>query len=175
MKSISESKGFTIIELLVTINIAFLVIFFIITFYIFISKYSLGIMNNLELKSKSFLFLSKSNSILKKCDYFLIYAYNDSLIINTSDNHNIFFSIDNCKIDGIEMDFNLDQAQFKFFKDNEEILGYNLDARIKNENQEITLNSKELNEISIMSIMNGRIYQISYYKDDVSSKRFKNI
>lgn len=85
MKSIQSNNGFTIIETLVAINISFIAITMIFSFYLFAEKFTKNFSDNYSEKFKLLSSFNLLENTLRKCDEYEIIIQKGSIDIYTSE------------------------------------------------------------------------------------------
>lgn len=86
MKTIKNVEGFTLIEMLVVINLSFLIVGAIVSFYMLTDKYIIGLTKRYEEKQTTYDFYYKLDEMLNKSDdYFFVSNETNSALICEND------------------------------------------------------------------------------------------
>lgn len=101
MRVLKDNKGFTLIETLVSINLSFIAISLIFSFYLFAQKFSESLSRNYTDKyiQMSF-FYNLEKTLSNSYEYFIKFTGN-KIIINTSNDDSIYISQDSISLNGI--------------------------------------------------------------------------
>lgn len=173
MKIIKNQDGFTLIEILVAIFLTVLATSFIVSFYLFATKFIKSTSTNLDEKQKINRFVFDVSEMLQKSSGFEVNIKGDVAMISLNNQKNITFSKGNISIDNY---YSLNDV-------NRYYLLINLD-----DGEEVTVDSKNINtqieknilanSISTISLeidYKSKVYKTIYYKPQISSLRFNNI
>ena len=101
MKILNKNNGFTLIETLVAINLSFIAISLIFSFYLFAQKFSESLSRNYTDKYIQMSFFYNLENTLSNSDEYFIKFIGNKIIINTSNDDSIFISQDSISLNGI--------------------------------------------------------------------------
>ncbi len=177
MKILKENNGFTIIETLVAINLMFITITFIFSFFVFAQNFTGTLSRNYTDKYIIQSLFSKIDLTLRKSDQFTVSFNNKFIHIVTNDVDSIIISKESINLSNyisvpvhenitVRLDmFSNDQVMFEngVITDMQTSLGGNV------------LNSIKIRSIDIKLDINGRRYQYEVITPAFSVKRFKNL
>ncbi len=179
MKKINEHRnGFTLMELLVGINISFIVITMLVSVYIFLFKFMLSTSRNVEAKINITSGMETLVSELYKCESFELRLDDELISVVTKNNRLIAFDADSislndiCIITGIEnyeMNVLLKNGESKYITDGKlvshKIFGEEMTA----------LPSHDIKRLNLAVKYKDHIYRAEYFTPEISTNRFTNI
>jgi len=175
MKLIKVEEGFTLIELMVTINLSFMALAFIISFFLMINKIFIGTTQRAEEKHITYDFFYKLGEMLNKSEQYFIQT-NDSTsqVISGSDTLN--FSAG--EITGNKFMYlnKIENYAMKvFFLSGDSLVLAN--GKAENLMMPGEINIYALDSIKSISLMleKNRIYNSTIYNKQIPYKRFKNL
>lgn len=177
MKYLFKNNGFTLIEILVGINIGFLLITVIVTFFLFSTKFVATTTKNLEQRQNINDSLFRLGNTLRKAEHFYIQP-NDSFtlcVINDRDtislSRNSLSLMNLYKIDGIakyNVVLNLISGEQVTISDGI------LEANFIGKQNSIILSS-EIDDMLIEFKLKEQLYDFRYITPNTSANRFRNI
>ncbi|MBN2571425.1 MAG: hypothetical protein JXA68_04800 [Ignavibacteriales bacterium] len=177
-KNSKKISGFTLIETIVGINLSFLLLTSLISFYLFISKYVASTTRNFEDKQIINEFFVRLNDALKKSDEFFYVNEHGSNFLLFNQHDTITFNKESLdikkiykinKIDSYEIIFKLfsgEQNKIKGNAENDFIYSSLRDSKLKN---------SEIVSISFSIVKNKKEYQYFFYNKKIANKNFQNI
>ena len=175
MKFIKEQKGFTLIELMITINLSFLVLAFIVSFYLMISKIFFSTTKRAEEKHVTNDFFYKLNEMLNKAEWYSFQVSDSSSqIICDRDTVDFYQG----KISGSSIMYldNIENYETNIFFLSGDSLKIS-NGRVENilmPGETKVFASDTIKSISIW-LEKNRIYNCSVYNKSIAYKRFKNL
>lgn len=179
MNLVKNNKGFTLIETLVAINLSFLAITFIFSFYLFTKKFTETLSKNYTEKYLIQSFFSSVDKALKKPDYFEVTMQNGNLQIISNQNASFNLFKDSISLNNILSLSSLDRAGVTIFLfDNRELI---IEPGTEIENGEFMYEGTfPIKSYSIKSIRfeiekRAKKYSYEFYLPDIAIKRFENI
>ncbi|MGD8782531.1 MAG: type II secretion system protein [Ignavibacteria bacterium] len=175
MKKLSNDNGFTIIEILVAINLSFVIIGLLFTFYLFTIKFVST--NNKKVEEKHFVnnVLFKVNETLKKSETFEFIFIDEHKYFTTNKNDTIIFfkdSIDVNKVyslnelDSLNLEINLFEGNNYIYSNGHELFF--------DRSAEGVIQSSLIDNIKLSFIYKNQKYFFDYVNSQNSSKRFNN-
>lgn len=159
MKLLNKNSGFTLIETLVAINLSFIAISLIFSFYLFAQKFSESLSRNYTDKYIQISFFNNLEKTLNNSDGYILRLIDDRLIINTSNEDSILILPTSISINEIFELSNIDSISISISTDIESYL-------VKWENGTLT-NSNFENQ----TLKSNKIYSI-LFKINRSSKKY---
>lgn len=178
MITISKNNGFTLIEIIVGINIGFLLLTVIVTFFLFSTKFVATTTKKMDERQNINNFLSRLETTLRKADHFYLQRLDTTAvcIVNDADtilfNNNIFSLMNIYKIKGFkEYNSVIEMQPENQSSMSEEIVKKSLsDLR-----QNGIVYSGDIKSISIEFSKNNHPYSFCYINPNISINRFRNI
>lgn len=175
MKLAKDEGGFTLIEILVTINLAFLAVAFIVSFYMLINKVVIGTNKKVEERHVTYDFLYRLNESLNKADWYSFQISDTSSQI-ISNRDTIYFtggSISGRRIMNVD---NIDKYGMKiiFLSGDSLILENGRAADIILPDEIRTYAADSISSISLR-LERNRVYNWNIYNKRIPCKRFKNL
>lgn len=179
MKVLKKNNGFTLIETLVSINISFIAISLIISFYLFTQKFSESLSKNYTNKYIEISFFNNLERALRKSDEYFINILDDKIIIKTSNDDSIYIAQDSISLNSLFSISNIENLDISISTD--------IDNKILIKNCEIIsdLTSLLVSKNSIKSnLINSIFFEIKnkkgsfsfkIYNLNISANHFKNI
>lgn len=170
-------EGFTLIEILVNINISFILISLLISVYLFTSRLTTTSIKEIENKTETIMFVSTLYTCLEKANAYSIIINDNSSILIIDENNIIAFSEN--KISNSEL------ADLENFDSYELTLTKNDGSKISIVNgvpdtgislsKDIELNCNELRNIGLMIEHKGKKYTMQFCIPPFLKNNFKNI
>ena len=179
MKVLKSNKGFTLIETLVSINLSFIAISLIFSFYLFAQQFSESISRNYTDKYIQMSFFYNLERTLSQSEEYFIKILEDNIIINTSHDDSIFISQDSISLNGIFEISKIEYLNISISTDTEqEVLSWS-DGVLEDPNGLLNENNI-LESNSILSILfeierNKKICSKKIFSSNASITHFKNI
>lgn len=179
MKTLNKNNGFTLIETLVSINLSFIAISLIFSFYLFAQKFSESLSRNYVDKYTQFGFFNYLEKTLNNCDEYFIAFYEDKIIINTSNEDSILISPNSISINGIFELTKLDSIYISISTDtNQESLNWN--SGFLDDPASLLKMSTGFKSNKILSILfeikrNNKQHSYTLYSIPSSDFKFQNI
>jgi hypothetical protein len=179
MKVIKEHRnGFTLMELLVGINISFIVITLMVSVYLFLFKFMLSTSRNVEAKINITSGMERLVSELYKCESFELRFDDEFISVVTENNRQIIFKPDSiilneiCLITGIddyEMNVRMVNGDSKYIVD-----GKIADRRVFANDMNALL-SHDIRRLNLEVSYKDHVYRAEYFTPQISTNRFTNI
>lgn len=174
MKLISENKGFTLIETLVSINISFTAITLILTFYLFALKFSESVSRNYTDKYIQISFFNNLERTLRKSDEYSINIFNGKIIVHTSNADSIYISQDSISLNGLFSISDIKNLGISISTDtNEEIIVKNWE--VISDPTSILASINSINSILFEIEKNKKNYSYQIFSLRTSVSKFKDI
>ncbi|MDP2362616.1 MAG: hypothetical protein Q8M94_02480 [Ignavibacteria bacterium] len=179
MKLVKENKGFTLIETLVSINLSFIAISLIFSFYLFAQKFSESLSRNYLDKYIQISFFNNLERTLNNSDEYFINFIEDRIIINTSNEDSIFISQDSISLNGIFEISRIENLNIRSSTDTEkDMLTWNdgiLEDPASLLNQDNILESTSIRTILFEIERNNKVYTYQIFSPASSISHFKDI
>lgn len=175
MTSHKSESGFTLIEMIVVINLSFLVFSAITTFYLLTNKYILGMTSRIEEKQTTLEFFYRFEETLKKADSYSV-GFSDTTTTVVCNRDTICFGEKNITSSRIIHLDNLKNCTIKLCLQNgDSVIAVNgkvntTDLMINNE----TIDSDKIRSINLI-ITRKNTFQHLITKDAYAEKLFQNI
>ncbi|MBI1937430.1 MAG: type II secretion system protein [Ignavibacteriales bacterium] len=175
MKLIKDEKGFTLIELMVTINLSFMALAFIISFFLMINKIFIGTTKRAEEKHATYDFFYKLGEMLDKSEQYFIQT-NDSTSQIISSGGTLNFSAGEITGNKFMYVDEIEKYEVKvfFISGNSLILANGKAENLMTTGETNMYASDSIKSISLMLVKN-RIYNSTIYNKQIPYKRFKNL
>ena len=174
MNLLKRNNGFTLIEIIVAINIAFIAITLIITIYIILNKVYISSAKKIEEKYFLTFSLNNLNELLRKEKYFTILIKKDTMKIDVTTKEVAVFTTKEVIIKDFVQIIDLTEYSINIILfDKTELVVNNKNIPLVNTQQLIS--STEIEKINIVLIKNCISYRSFFRTPLVSYKRFTNI
>lgn len=166
-------------ETLVSINLSFIAISFIFSFYLFAQKFSESLSRNYTDKYIQLNFFQNLERTLSNSDEYFINILNDRIIINTSNDDSIYISQDSISLNGIFEISKLERIDISISTDIEQdVLIWN--GGVLTDPTALLNENNIFESISIHSILfeierNKKIYSRQIFSSNASITHLKNI
>lgn len=179
MKSIRyKANGFTLIETLVVINLSLLIFALLISFYLFVSKYSSTVEKKVFSQAEVSMFLGRVHEKLQKTESFYINAEDSILTCTINANENISFGNDYIKLnpssvlilDSVYVDISLIEEN--------ELLSINngsIQNRYLVNQSDGRIYSHKIKTIRLLIRQEGREYRMNYFVPANRLQSFQNL
>jgi hypothetical protein len=179
MKLVKENKGFTLIETLVSINLSFIAISLIFSFYLFAQKFSESLYQNYTDKYIQMSFFHNLERTLNNSDEYFIKFLEDRIIIYTSYDDSIYISLDSISLNGIFEISKIERINISISTDtNKEVLNW-IDGVLEDPasllNEGNILESSSIHSILFEIERNKKIYPMQILPSNASITHLKNI
>lgn len=176
--SSNKENGFTLMEVIVGINLGFLVISVIISFFLFSTKFVKVTTTNLDERQTVNEFMLRLNKTFRSASNFNFAQTDSNYIFTINEKDTVLigensFSLKNIYgLDNIQ-EYNLIISSYG----NENIIIQNgkLLKAFYNDNQQLQINSGEINHIDLGFSKDGKSYNFNYISPDISVNKFRNI
>lgn len=179
MRLLRQNNGFTLIETLVAINLSFIAIGFIFSFYLFAQRFTETLSRNFTDKYLIQNFFNKTVSIIKNANYYEITEVNNAIIIITEGTDSIFISATSMSLKNILIIDDLEKAAItvQLFSDKELILQPEITQNNLSQinGSDYPLQSSKIKCIGIEIIKKDKKYSYEYFTPSYAINRFNNI
>jgi len=179
MKVLKNNKGFTLIETLVSINLSFIAISLIFSFYLFSQKFSESLSRNYLDKYIQISFFNNLERTLCNSDYYVIRFVDDWIILNTNSNDSIFISKDSISLNNLFFISNIENLGISISTNTEkEVLNWNggvLEDPESLLNKDNILESNSIHSILFKFKRNKKFYFYHYFSSNTSISNLKNL
>lgn len=172
---IKKQNGFTLVEIIVTINLAFLVVAFIVSFYLMVSKIFVGTTKRSEEKHVTNDFFYRLNEMLNKAEWYS-FQVNDSSSQLLCDRDTVDFY--EGKISGSCMMYldNIENYEANiFFLSGDSLKISNGKAEELSMPGKIKVLASDTIQSISMKLKKERIYNCNIHNKPIAYKRFKNL
>jgi hypothetical protein len=174
MNSTGKNEGFTLIEIIVGINIAFLAITLIISIYLILNKIYITGAKRIEDKFSITLSLNHLNNHFKKEKYFSVFITKDSLIIEFASKGKVVFANKEVNIKDMNRIEDFNEYLINIGLTNQEVIQINSE-NISIKGIQKSISSFEIDFIEILLKKNRILYRSLYKTPIVSDRRLINI
>lgn len=175
MRNSSNESGFTLVEMIVLVNLSFMIITAVVSLYLLTNKYFLGATRRFEEKETTLDFLYKLEEHLKKTDHYSFVVISDSLqIISVRDKIN--FQKDKITSHILPTITNIDsmETRLSFLSGNEIIVSDEKTKEWINPGETVIYSSDSITAISLL-IRRGKEYRTTIYNNLTPYKLFRNM
>jgi Tfp pilus assembly protein PilW len=173
MKIIKNDDGFTLIEILVTMNLTIIAITLIVSFYLFASKFIKAATNHFEKEQKINQFAFNLQDIINKSNGFNILINQNIVLITLESGKKLVFTDSTISLDDYYELKDTQGYNFLINLEDGENIAVNTKAESSIEQREI--NAGKIANMNITIAYNDKQYNIIYNKPMISSLRFINI
>lgn len=179
MKVLNDNKGFTLIETLVSINLSFIAISLIFSFYLFAQKFSESLSRNYTDKYIQMSFFHNLERTLNNSDEYFIKFLEDRIIINTSNDDSIYILQDSISLNGILEISKIERIDISISTDTgQDVLSWS-DGVLEDPyvllNEDNILKSNSIKSILFEIERNKKIYSVQIFPSNSSIYHFKNV
>lgn len=179
MTVLKNSKGFTLIETLVSINLSFIAISLIFSFYLFAQKFSESFSRNYIHKYTQISFFNNLERVLNNSDEFVINYFDEKIFITTSNEDSIFISQDSISLNNFFFISKIENLNLSISTDtNQETLTWNDGVLVDPEsllNEDIILESNSVKSLLFEFERNSKNYSYQIFSSNTSISHLKNI
>jgi hypothetical protein len=173
MKIQKGKDGFTLIEIIIAINVAFIAITLIISVYIILDNVFISSTIKIEEKNLIGFSFNNLNEMLRKEKYFMFSAKKDTMEINFNSGARVIFTSDLINIKDLIFIKGFSQYSLKIHRFNK------TESLIKSTDfyfyDNLIIHSNEIRSIEITLMKNTVIYKSIFNTPLISDKRFENI
>jgi len=177
MKYISKNNGFTLIEILVGINLGFLIITVVVSFFLFSTKFVVSTTKKIDQRQTVNDYLFRFGAKLRKAEQFY-FQQNDSLVYCVIDNQDtVSFgkhssSLMNLyKLDNIT-DYNI---VFNLRSGEEAVISEGILERTFRGEQNSLIQSSEIVDMKLALHLKDQLYDFKHITPNTSINRFRNM
>lgn len=175
MKLISNIKGFTLVETLVAINLSFIGITFIVSFYLFVFRFTQTISENYTHKYiYQNLFYNLENS-LRKSDNYKVDFSTDHIILSTENSDTLLIYKDSLSLNNILVIPALENLAIHIHLFNGEELSITPGGLLDFQNNETVINSMDIKSLKFEIEKAERLFHFEIFTQAIPVKRFINI
>ncbi|KAF0140068.1 MAG: hypothetical protein FD122_2703 [Stygiobacter sp.] len=175
MKIRFDEKGFTLVELVVVINLSFMIIAAVVSLYLLTNKYFLGTTRRFEEKEITLDFLYKLEEFLSKTDNYTFVASSDSLqILSIRDTINFQKDKITSHILPAITDLDSMETRLSFLSGNEIILSGEKTKEWIKPGETVIYSSDSITAVSLL-IKRGKVYRTTIYNKPTPYKLFRNL
>ena len=175
MKIHYDEKGFTLVELVVVINLSFMIIAAVVSLYLLTNKYFLGTTRRFEEKEITLDFLYKLEEYLSKTDNYAFVASSDSLqILSIRDTINFQKDKITSHILPVITDLDSMETRLTFLSGNEIIISDEKTKEWINPGETVIYSSDSITTVSLL-IRRGKEYRTTIYNNPTPYKLFRNL
>jgi hypothetical protein len=179
MKVIKEHRnGFTLMELLVGINISFIVITLMVSVYLFLFKFMLSTSRNVEAKINITSGMERLVSELYKSESFELRLDGDSVSVVTDNNRQIIFEPDSISLNDICLITGVENYEINVLLVNGDSK-YIVDGKLAGERifgeEMIAVPSHDIRRLNLAVKYKDHVYRAEYFTPGISTKMFTNI
>lgn len=174
MKIRFDEKGFTLVELVVVINLSFMIITAVASLYLLTNKYFLGTTRRFEEKETTLNFLYKLEEYLSKTDNYTFIVSSDSLqILSIRDTINFQKDKITSHILPIVAEVDSMETRLTFLSGNEIIITDEKTKEWLNPGETVLYSSDSITTVSLL-IKRGKEYRTTIYNNLTPYKLFRN-
>jgi len=168
---INGNNGFTLIEVLVGINLSFIAVTIMVMFFLFAYKYIFSVTKNAEMQSETENFIYLTGQIINRADKTDYIEHNESRIIVTDKNDTLYIEPGKLNLKKL---FIVDAEEYNILISNSKGAQIN----ISYPKEKIVYGKFELPDINYMCIeflSSGKKYKHRYFYQQNSTAGFNNI
>lgn len=176
MINIKKGDGFTLVELLIGMNLAFIAITIIVSLYLFVANYSISLSKKMYEKEIIMGTLDRLEEMLKKCDHYEIIGREElsiHIVIDSEDsvliNSKSFIISNSIKLEDIQ------GYSLRLMLDSGEILIADSIKGTSKLQKYGPISSSSINTIKLDIFRNEAKYSMSFIKPKTSINYFKDI
>jgi hypothetical protein len=173
MKLIKNDDGFTLIEILVTINLTVIAVTFIVSFYLFASKFINAATTKFERDQKTAQFTYNLQNFISKSNGFNILINQKTVLLTLENGKKIIFADSIISLDDYYKLTKVHQFGFSILLESGETILVNSNPPDSTEENNII--AGQITNMKISIICNGKEYDVLYNKPMISTLRFTNI
>ena len=176
--SSNKENGFTLMEVIVGINLGFLVISVIISFFLFSTKFVRVTTTNLDERQTVNEFILRLNKTFRSASNFNFIQTDSNYIFTINEKDTVLISNNSFSLKSI---YDLDNIQkynlmiSSYSNENIIIQNGELLKAFYNDNWQLQINSGEIKNIDLAFRKDGKSYQFYYVSPDISINKFRNI
>lgn len=175
MRNFNDEKGFTLIEMIVVINLSFIIITAVVSLYLLTNKYFLGTTRRFEEKETTLDFLYKLEEYLSKTDNYTFVVSSDSLqILSIRDTINFQKEKITSHILPAITDIDSMETRLSFLSGNEIIIPDEKTKEWINPGETVMYSSDSITTVSLL-IRRGKEYRTTIYNNSTPYKLFRNM
>ena len=178
MNRIKKYEGFTVIELIVGINLSFLLITLAISFYLFAYKFIFTTTKRFDQKQNINSFFYYTDKVQNEAETFSLGINDDEIILVSNKSDSIVFCISEIILNGMyEIESPETYSVTCNFIDDDRLIINDSGILYSPYYKELYLDnlSKYLMDLSIQVTKNNHVYSLIFFNSAISSKRFINI
>ncbi len=178
MKNKHSNNGFTIIEILVGINIGFVLLTIIVAFFLFSTKFISVTSKNFEERQNINDFLLRLNNTFRKADYFYFQQLDSTFICIIDKQDTVVFRDNSINLKNT---YEIDElTNYKMIIQ----MNSGIERKIHNgtsvelifdRDQNSVLLSSDISQVKIDILINKKFYSFYYFASTISIKNFRNI
>jgi hypothetical protein len=169
--------GFTILEVIVAINISFLLLTFIVSFYLFTYRLSSSIGTKISTYNNLNNFLYRVEERLQHADKFYIESKTNQLLIVINDSDSITASDSLLNFSNIFLVNSFDRFSIEILTDESEVIEYSVPAEEGRSafSEQAVINSGDINSVQFNIAVMGKVFSSFFIRGRNSAIGFRNI
>ena len=179
MVAFNKNKGFTLIETLVAINLSFIALTVIISFFLFAKNFSESLSRNYINKYLQISFFNNVENALRNSDNYFINIGDNKTIIKTNNEDSIYFAQDSIALNTIFFISKIEKTEISITTDTDADIVIRNGELVTNPtsllNENKILESNRIHSISFQIIKNKMKYSYQIFSPAVSVTHFKNL
>lgn len=176
LKKIRNEEGFTLLEVVIAVNLSLIVIGIVFSFILFIGKFTHSLDRKLDRKSTVYAFLYGLEKKLDNSEEFRFEIYNNNLNLVVNNKEIIYFGKSEISSNSEILLSDLGYIELSIITDSEYLYrnGEIVKGRFDSANSNIIKN-EDIKEIKIILNYHGKKIEYNYSVFRYSTKQFKNL
>jgi len=175
MTILSKNQGYTIIELLIALNIAMIIISLSATLYYVYTTYTTGLVRITENQQYALRSLEYIHSVLDKSERFTVRYENEILTFVPDGEMEIIISSESILRDDIAVITGVEEISIITASRNGVTYNTELPVNGLSDYRQYDVKSEDVSLITISITIGGKKYTMSYHPRDIANRRFRNI
>ena len=174
----NKENGFTLIEVLVSINLSFILITLLVSLYLFTAKFISLTIKRMDSKIEITALLTRTSNLLEKADSFYFEQLDSSAVLILNNKDTVYFEPKNIRINSLTDFYKIDDYELSFYsKTGEETKLIN--GIMQNTGMMITgdlrFQSYSIKNINLKLIKDSKQYNMFYTIPKYSINNYRNI
>ncbi len=173
MRVLNKNNGFTLFEIIVGINIGFLLLTVLVSFFLFSTKFISSTTKNLNERQNINDFLIRFETTLRKADHFYIQKLDSSFVCIVNNYDSISFNKNFISLMDIYIISEIENYGVNITMESGELLSFSNGSL--EESFPPMISSGDIISIDLDVLKNSHSYRAHYITPNISINRFRNI